>query len=64
MSSGWTSIKNRFGKKAEDGQPAPSALQPESIEPAQPMAAPAPVASAQEEEPIIVRPNRALDTVG
>jgi crescentin len=64
MSSGWTSIKNRFGKKAEDEQPAPSALQPESTEPVQPLAAPAPVAASQEEEPIIVRPNRALDTVG
>jgi crescentin len=60
MSSGWTSFRNRFGKKqdevASEGLPRVSEGPEASVRPA---------ASPQEKgETIIVRPNGALDSVG
>lgn len=55
MSSGWTSFKNRFGKKTEeDGIPS------ELTESVQAEAAAAPA----KEESIAVRPNGSLDSIG
>lgn len=63
MSSGWTSFRNRFGKKQDEAEPA-SLLPPPQGGGA--VAAPALQASAAPEkaEPIVVRPNGMLDSVG
>src|SRR3712207_6455683 len=60
MSSGWTSFRNRFGKKQDEDV---SVSLPQVIEAAE--AQTLPVAAPPEKgEPIIVRPNGALDSVG
>jgi crescentin len=60
MSSGWTSFRNRFGKKQDED---PSASLPQVRETA---GVPALAAAAPPEkgEPVIVRPNGTLDSVG
>ncbi|KFG67179.1 hypothetical protein JH26_24155 [Microvirga sp. BSC39] len=62
MSSGWTSFRNRFGKKQDEAEAV--SLPPQQGGGA--AAAPALPASAAPEkaEPIIVRPNGMLDSVG
>ncbi|MBF9234969.1 chromosome partitioning protein ParA [Microvirga alba] len=56
MSSGWTSFRNRFGKKAEEAGPSLPLEQNIALQPAQ--------APAAKDEPIAVRPNGALDSIG
>jgi crescentin len=59
MSSGWTSFRNRFGKKQDEGALASLLQDGESSE------APASAAAPPEKgEPAIVRPNGNLDSVG
>lgn len=55
MSSGWTSFRNRFGKKPQEESPEapPPAIAAEAAQP-----------TPVKQEPIIVRPNAALDSVG
>src|SRR6478735_8437336 len=57
MSSGWMPFKNRFGKKPEE---VVVDLPQETVVPAG-SAVPAP---GTKQEPVFVRPNGALDTVG
>jgi crescentin len=60
MSSGWTSFRNRFGKKQDEDIPVSPPQVSEAVEaPAVPVVAP-----AEKGETIIVRPNGALDSVG
>src|SRR5688572_5302969 len=62
MSSGWTSFRNRFGKKPDEAEPA---LLPPPQQGGGAATAPALPAPAQEKaEPVIVRPNGSLDSVG
>ncbi|WP_052954857.1 hypothetical protein [Microvirga vignae] len=61
MSPGWTSFRNRFGGK-KPGEEVVSVL-PVQSDATAPMAA-ASAVIPQEKEPIVVRPNGALDTVG
>ena len=60
MSSGWTSFRNRFGKKqdeaASEGLPRVSEGPEASVRPA--------ASPPEKGETIIVRPNGALDSVG
>jgi crescentin len=60
MSSGWTSFRNRFGKKQEEGQSAPLPQGEETVE----APAASPVAPSAKGETIVVRPNGSLDSVG
>jgi crescentin len=57
MSSGWTSFRNRFGKKQDEDAPA-SLLQDREAPEALAIAAP------EKAESVIVRPNGTLDSVG
>ncbi|MGF9758608.1 chromosome partitioning protein ParA [Microvirga sp. 0TCS3.31] len=63
MSSGWTSFSNRFGKKQDeaDSAPLPSQQQGGGAAAAPALAAPA---APEKAEPIMVRPNGMLDSVG
>jgi crescentin len=63
MSSGWTSFRNRFGKKQDEAEPASLLPQPQGNGAAAAPALPAP-AAPEKAEPIIVRPNGMLDSVG
>ena len=60
MSSGWTSFRNRFGKRHDEAGGSPLHQGDESAEA---VAAPA-VAPPEKGETIVVRPNGALDSVG
>jgi crescentin len=60
MSSGWTSFRNRFGRKQDE---AVAGSLPERGEGAEAMAAPA-VTQPEKGEAIVVRPNGMLDSVG
>jgi crescentin len=60
MSSGWTSFRNRFGKRHDEAGVSPLHQGDESAEA---VAAPA-VAPPEKGETIVVRPNGALDSVG
>jgi crescentin len=60
MSSGWTSFRNRFGKKQDEAGVSPLYEGPVSAEA---VAAPA-VGSPDKGETIVVRPNGTLDSVG
>lgn len=59
MSSGWTSFRNRFGRKQDE---AGIGVLHEERERAGPEAAP--VAAPEKGETVVVRPNGALDSVG
>src|SRR4051794_11184919 len=60
MSSGWTSFRNRFGKKQDEVELNPAFESSKASEgTAMPAAAP-----PEKGEPVIVRPNGALDGVG
>ncbi|WP_112663717.1 chromosome partitioning protein ParA [Microvirga flavescens] len=56
MTSGWTSFKNRFGKKPEEGGA--------TIAPDQGVASNAAVAVQEKAEPALARPDGALDSIG
>ena len=60
MSSGWTSFRNRFGKRQDE---AGGSFLHQGGARAEAVAAPA-VASPEKGETIVVRPNVALDSVG
>jgi crescentin len=60
MSSGWTSFRNRFGKRHDEAGGSPLHQGDESAEA---VAAPV-VAPPEKGETIVVRPNGALDSVG
>jgi crescentin len=60
MSSGWTSFRNRFGKRHDEAGGSPLHQGDESAEA---VAAPG-VAPPEKGETIVVRPNGALDSVG